>query len=174
MLSWTMDPRRSPIPEGWALDSEGRPTCDAAAAAAGVLLPFGGAKGSGLALAVDLVAGVMSGAAFGAGVRDQYTDFTTAQHVGHFFLAVDIGQALPIDSYTARVERFCTDLKGKRRAAGVDEILLPGESRARRERDLRRSGIALNAVIEQELDQIADRLGCSRLRLRQGQSPAAG
>jgi LDH2 family malate/lactate/ureidoglycolate dehydrogenase len=155
-----------PIPEGWALDPDGHPTTDAARAAAGVMLPFGGPKGSGLALAVDLIAGVMSGAAFGDGVRDQYTDFTAPQDVGHFFLAVDIGQALPMESYTTRVEALYASLKAKRPAAGVKEVLLPGENKARQEREHRERGISIDPVLERELDELADQQHCSRLRSR--------
>lgn len=153
----------TPVPEGWALDPDGNPTTDAQAAAAGVMLPFGGPKGSGLALAVDLIAGVMSGAAFGAGVRDQYEDFTTPQNVGHFFLALDIGQAMPLADYTARVETFYADLKAKRPATGVDEVLLPGENKARQERKHRAKGISIDATLRRELDKIADQLNCHRL-----------
>jgi LDH2 family malate/lactate/ureidoglycolate dehydrogenase len=157
-----------PVPEGWALDAEGRPTTDAVAAVAGVLLPVGGPKGSGLALAVDLIAGVMSGASFGSDIGDQYTDFTTPQNVGQFFLAVDIKQALPMADYTQRVETFCTALKAKRLAAGVEEILLPGENKARRERENRQIGVRIDATLEPDLDRLADTLDCQRLRPRQG------
>lgn len=153
----------TPVPEGWALDPNGNPTTDAQAAAAGVMLPFGGPKGSGLALAVDLIAGVMSGAAFGAGVRDQYEDFTTPQNVGHFFLALDIGQAMPLTDYTARVETFYADLKAKRPASGVDEVLLPGENKVRQERKHREEGISIDATLRCELDEIAGQFNCRRL-----------
>jgi LDH2 family malate/lactate/ureidoglycolate dehydrogenase len=161
-----------PVPEGWALDAAGRPTTDAKEALAGVLLPVGGPKGSGLALAVDLIAGVMSGAAFGSDIGDQYTEFETAQNVGQFFMALDIGQALPMETYTQRAETFCAALKAKRLAAGVSEILLPGEGKARQERENRRCGLVIDTILEQELDQLSDGLGRPRLRARQsGTSP---
>lgn len=153
-----------PIPEGWALDTEGNPTTDATAAAAGVVLPFAGAKGSGLALFIDLISGVISGAAFGAGIRDQYTDFTTPQNVGHFFIAVDIAQIMPLATYTARAEAFCDELKSKKLAAGVAEMRLPGEAKARAQRERRGSGIAIDATVEQELDQLAETLARTSLR----------
>src|SRR5207249_156967 len=51
------------IPAGWALDSEGRPTRDAAEALKGTVTPLGGHKGSGLALMIDLLCGALAGAA---------------------------------------------------------------------------------------------------------------
>ena len=56
--------RNEKIPEGWALDSEGRPTTDAGDAERGVVLPMSGAKGSGLAIMVEVLAGVLAGGRF--------------------------------------------------------------------------------------------------------------
>lgn len=56
--------RGEPIPEGWALDAEGRPTTDPAAALAGTMVPLGGAKGAALALMVELLAAGLTGASF--------------------------------------------------------------------------------------------------------------
>ena len=53
------------IPEGWALDKDGRPTTDPAAGRAGSLVPIGGAKGSGLAIMVDVLCGILSGGPYG-------------------------------------------------------------------------------------------------------------
>jgi LDH2 family malate/lactate/ureidoglycolate dehydrogenase len=159
-----------PIPEGWALDTEGNPTTDAAAAVAGVVLPFAGPKGSGLSLFIDLIAGVMSGAAFGAAVRDQYTDFKTPQNVGHFFIAVDISQIMPLEAYSTRVEAFCDELKAKQLAPGIAEIRLPGEAKARSERERRGTGIDIDATLEKELDALAGKLQRSTLRSRAGRS----
>jgi LDH2 family malate/lactate/ureidoglycolate dehydrogenase len=62
--------RGEKIPLGYALDAEGRPTTDPAAALGGVVLPIGGYKGSGLAMLMDIYGGVISGAAFAGGVGD--------------------------------------------------------------------------------------------------------
>ena len=73
------------IPEGWALDSEGRPTTNAERALAGVMLPFSGVKGSAIAMLVDILGGVLSGSGFGGAIRDMTRDFEAPQDVGHFF-----------------------------------------------------------------------------------------
>ncbi|MER8446769.1 Ldh family oxidoreductase [Mesorhizobium sp. M1066] len=49
------------LPEGWAMDSDGRPTTDPEAALAGAMLPFGGHKGSAIATMIELLAGIMIG-----------------------------------------------------------------------------------------------------------------
>lgn len=56
--------RRETIPEGWALDADGRPTTDAIAAEKGVVLPLAGAKGSALAIMVEVLSGVLGGGRF--------------------------------------------------------------------------------------------------------------
>jgi len=153
-----------PVPEGWALDPEGRPTTDPQAAAAGVVLPFAGPKGSGLGLMIDLMAGVLSGAAFGDDVRDQYTDFERPQNVGHFFIAVDVAKAMATDAYTNRVEAFCAALKAKSRASGVEEILLPGETKRRKASAGQERGLVLDPAVVSELDRLAAELDCAPLR----------
>src|SRR5699024_5429517 len=75
------------IPEGYALDENGRPTTDPAAALRGVVLPIGGPKGAGLSMFMDIFAGILTGAAFAGEVGDQYRDFDKPQNVGHLFIA---------------------------------------------------------------------------------------
>ena len=64
------------IPEDWAIDAEGRPTTDPAAAIKGMLLPAAGPKGFGLAFVIDLLCGGLSDGAIGAEVRPLYGDPT--------------------------------------------------------------------------------------------------
>ena len=76
------------IPEGVALDKFGKPTIDAKKALEGVQLPIAGFRGSGLAWMVDILSGVITGAAHGGKVRDPFDDFRGPQNVGHLFLAI--------------------------------------------------------------------------------------
>ncbi len=79
----------SPIPESWALDEDGRPTGDAAAALRGSLQAFGGHKGLGLALALEALTGGLSGGAMGAQVRGLYADPAVPYDCSQFFVAID-------------------------------------------------------------------------------------
>jgi len=148
-----------PIPLGWALDKEGRPTTDAKAGYEGVVLPFGGMKGSGLSLMMEILAGVMSGAKFGGEVGNQYFDFDEPQNVGHCFIAMRPDLFMPMEQYGARMGALSDRAKATDRADGVDEILLPGEPEMRKAAERSRSGIPLD---RQELDQLiveAERCG---------------
>ncbi len=142
--------RGEPIPLGWALDAEGRPTTDAKAGYEGVVLPLGGVKGSGLSLMMEILAGVMSGSAFGGQVGNQYFD-DRPQDVGHCFIAIRPDLFMPMAEYDTRMEALSDRAKAGERADGVDEILLPGEPEHRTTAKRQRDGIPLDA---QELTQL--------------------
>jgi len=113
------------LPEGVALDADGEPTRDPAAALEGTIRPFGGPKGSGLAIAVEVMAGGMVGAAMGENVTGTY--HTTEECTkGDLFLALD-PVALGGEEFLGRANAFLADLKAGRPAAGYDGIRLPGE-----------------------------------------------
>ncbi|MCG8354381.1 MAG: Ldh family oxidoreductase [Kiloniellales bacterium] len=78
-----------PIPEGWALDAEGRPTRDAAAALAGSMLPAGGYKGFGIGLTVEVFAAALSGATLGLEASSFATNDGGPPRTGQFFFALD-------------------------------------------------------------------------------------
>lgn len=122
------------IPEGYALDGEGRPTTDPVAALQGVVLPIGGPKGAGLAMLMDILGGVHSGSAYAGEVGDQYKRFDRPQDVGHFFLAMRPDLFVPLSDYRSRMDTLVRRVHASPRAAGVTEVLLPGEPEARTER----------------------------------------
>ncbi len=148
-----------PIPEGWALDAEGRPTTDSEKAMRGVMLPFAGAKGSAMAMMIDVLGGVLSGSAFGGEVRDMNFDFAAPQDVGHFFLAFKIEGLMPLAAYTARMEEEISRLKALEPAAGFSEILYPGEPEARKEAERRANGIALSRQVLDSIRPYAEEAG---------------
>jgi len=114
------------LPEGVALDADGAPTRDPEAALNGVIRPFGGAKGSGLAIAVEILAGGLVGAAMGSDVTGTYHTEDECTK-GDLFLAID-PEALGGSGFVARVNEFVAELKAGDTAAGFDEVRLPGES----------------------------------------------
>ncbi|WP_445502551.1 Ldh family oxidoreductase [Microvirga sp. G4-2] len=130
-----------PIPPDYALDAEGRPTTDPARALAGVVLPMGGPKGSGLSMLMDILSGVISGAAFAGDVEDQYKNFEKPQNVGHFFLAIRPDLFIGLDEYRARMDVLVERVHSTPRAEGFDEVLMPGEPEARQEKRRLAAGI---------------------------------
>ncbi|WP_255197709.1 Ldh family oxidoreductase [Halorarius litoreus] len=118
------------LPEGVALTSDGEPTTDPEAALAGVIRPFGGAKGSGLAVAVEVLAGGLVGASMGREVTGTYHTEDPCTK-GDLFVAVDptsLGGERAVD----RIEAFLSTLTDVDTAAGIDEVRLPGQRSASR------------------------------------------
>jgi len=138
-----------PIPPGWALDREGRPTTDAAAALTGSLFPIGGAKGAMLALMVELLCCALTGAAFGY-ENDSYFEPGGKPRIGHAILAIDPAALAGREVYLERVEALVAAMLAD---AGVR---LPGE---RRRQALARSHEAGIEVPEALLRQVAELAG---------------
>ena len=153
------------IPLGWALDAEGRPTTDPGAADTGVVLPIGGYKGSGLAMLMDLLGGVIAGAEYAGGVGNQFSNYDRPQDVGHFFLAMKPDLFVSLDEYRARMDRLATAVHGAPRAEGFDEILMPGEREFRIERRHRRTGIPIGPVELKKLNATAEKAGVAPIEV---------
>ena len=115
------------IPNGWAVDAQGRPTTDPAEAVKGMLLPAAGPKGFGLAFVVDLLCGGLSGGAIGAEVRPLYGDPTLPYQCSQLFLAIDIGHFPAAGTFATRVQEQAARVGASKRAPGVDRIYAPGE-----------------------------------------------
>ena len=138
------------IPLGWALDPDGKPTTDPAAGRAGSLVPIGGAKGSGLAMAVDILSGILTGAGYGPHLHDLYA-FDAPQGIGHFIGAIDISHFLDLEAFRTGMDTFASEIKGLKKAEGVQEILLPGERSARCARENQTNGINVPDQVYEEL-----------------------
>ena len=146
------------IPEGWALDKEGRPTTSAEEALLGMILPMAGPKGYALSLAVDYLSGVLTGAAFGREVAS-YGDQNNEANVGHLMIVIKVNGFIGMDDCYERTETFCQELKAVEKAAGVSEIYLPGEREQLLEQSLLVKGIEVSANLFAELQSIAREYG---------------
>ena len=151
--------RGRPIPEGWAVDAEGRPTTDARAAMEGVALPFGGAKGSAISMLIDILAGVLSGAEFGGGVRSLYHNRERPAHGGGFFLAFKVEAFMPLCAFGSRMDTLIDRVHALAPAEGFDAVRVPGERGARLAEMRRRDGIPLERSLAQALGALGEELG---------------
>lgn len=147
------------IPEGWAVDSSGNPTTDPEEALEGAVLPFGGAKGYALALAVEALAGVLSGASSSPEVGNLYRDGDPPADVGHLFILIDVGRWMPLEEYYARMGRLLGRIKSSPKARGAEEILYPGERRHRAYLANSGESLRLEPGLEAELWKLAVVLG---------------
>lgn len=120
-----------PIPEGWALDAQGRPTTDAEAAMAGLLLPMAGAKGFALSFVIDLMAGLLSGGAWGDKLGALDDDTTKPQTSSYLFIVLDIAHFRDLPGFLDEAGEAVARVHNSRRAEGVDRLFTPGERSAR-------------------------------------------
>jgi len=147
-----------PIPLGWALDTEGKPTTNPKAGLKGALLPLGGYKGSGLAVMVDVLSAVLSGAMTSPHVNELRDYPEKGQNVGFFFGAIDVASFEDVDVFKARIDQLIDELKGSKKMEGVEEIFMPGEIEYRNHEKLSKTGFKIGPGVNNDLRQIKDRL----------------
>ena len=138
------------IPEGWAIDAEGKITTDPDKALKGTVLPMGGPKGSAIALAVDIISGILAGARHAPNVKS-FHSFEGATGVGATLIAVDISKFIPLKEFSTMMDEYIQSLKGMRKAENTSEIFIPGEIEFKRDLDSMENGINLS---DQALDEI--------------------
>jgi len=148
--------RGDSIPEGWAVDSKGNITTESEKALDGAVLPMAGAKGYALALLVDLLSGVLSGAGFGDRVGSMYEDFTRTANVGHFAMVLNIEAFLDKETLFKRVDALREALKSLDTRPDADEIRLPGERSYRTREERVQEGIPVGDEVVEQLKTLAD------------------
>lgn len=146
------------IPAGWAMDAEGVPTTDTVAAYHGMVAPLGGYKGYGLAMMVEILCAVLGGGAMSTelgGIR--FTDKPV--RVSHAYLAIDISRFMPVEQFTARMERYVALMRSSAPAKGYEEVLVAGDPERRIEEARSRYGIPIPDGNWKDLTDEASRLG---------------
>ncbi len=134
------------IPEGWGVDKDGNVTTDPGAVLnGGALMPLGGVdlmrgyKGYGLALWVDIFAGVLAGAATGPEVGKS----DRPANVGHYFAAIRVDAFRPVDEFKTEMDALIQGLKNAPKAEGQDRIYIHGEKEFELAEKYQKEGIPL-------------------------------
>ncbi|MCJ7669383.1 MAG: Ldh family oxidoreductase [Dehalococcoidia bacterium] len=133
------------IPEGWAVDSLGNPLTDPSLyhKNGGALLPMAGHKGYGLALLVEILAGVITGAAMTKDISVWAEECSIPSNEGHSFMVINIESLMPLEEFKERMDSLIRYIKESPKAQGVDRIYLPGEMELEREEKARKEGVVL-------------------------------
>jgi LDH2 family malate/lactate/ureidoglycolate dehydrogenase len=108
---------------------------------------------------IDIMAGALTGAGFGPRVNSLYDNFDEPQNVGAFFQLIDISHFAEPATFKTRVDRIIEEIKSSRKAAGTEEIFLPGEIEYRNEQERMASGIPLGAETTAELREAGSSCG---------------
>jgi (2R)-3-sulfolactate dehydrogenase (NADP+) len=136
------------IPGDWAVDRDGRPTTDAAAALGGRLLPIGGAKGGALALMIEVLAAALTGSHFGWEASSMFDDQGGPPNLGYLFIALD-PQRLSGGTFDARMSDLLAAM------ASEPEVRLPGSRRIELRERAAREGITIAGSLYADLRSLA-------------------
>jgi LDH2 family malate/lactate/ureidoglycolate dehydrogenase len=163
--------RGEPIPEGWAIDSEGRPTTNPDHMVDGeALLPLGsdrdrgGHKGYGLAIMVDVLCGVLSGANWGPfappfALRQEIPKRSVGKGIGHFFGAMRIDGFMDGDSFKRQIDDYIRVFRATKPAPGTNGPLIPGDPEREMEQVRSKKGVPLVLPVVEELRDISRKTG---------------
>lgn len=141
------------IPEGWAIDAAGRPTTDPSKASC--MLPFGGAKGYGIGLIIEIMSSCLSGACNGRTMGSFYDFSGKKQDSGFFLGAFNVASIMNIGEFKERVDALLDSIKNSPHAEGCDEIFVPGEIEIRRAAFAEENGIDIPTAVLDELKEMS-------------------
>jgi LDH2 family malate/lactate/ureidoglycolate dehydrogenase len=147
-----------PLPDGWALGPDGRPTTDPLAAIEGLLQPIGGFKGTGLAMVMGILSSMLSGASYGTELGDMHRG-PRAGADGHFLMAIDVAAFEDVGVFKRRVDAAIREVRECPRAPGVERLYSPGEREHLNRAAYSRDGIPLNVETLADLAGAAASLG---------------
>jgi L-2-hydroxycarboxylate dehydrogenase (NAD+) len=157
--------RGESLPIGWAIDADGLPATTPEAALGGALHPLGGEeatgghKGYGLSLAVDLLTGVLAGAAFGPNILGLFSTEGRSE-LGQTFIAIDPAAVGAPGAFEGRLEGYLEQLISAPTVPGSPgRVLIPGEPEAEAERRADAGGVVIDAVHAKALADLGERHG---------------
>ena len=139
------------IPAGLALNADGQPTTSLAEALKGILLPLGGPKGYSLAVAVEMLTGVLSGGLLGPDVPSFHKVPDHPQGVSMLLIAIDVTGFLPLEEYISRADQLGQKLASTPPADGFKRVQIPGEREAELAERLLKDGIAVKRSTYEEI-----------------------
>jgi len=154
--------KKEPIPDGVIIDGNGKPTNDFKALRGpprGVFLPFGGYKGSGVALVTEILGGLLAGNGLG---RHWWTKGGHGVN-GLFLQAFAIEEFQELNSFYDKVDELIAFIKSTQCAPGFGEILLPGEAGRRRETLQRENGVEIDPETWSDLTKLAAEFGIKEM-----------
>ncbi len=146
-----------PIPDNWLVDEEGVPTTDTSAYPdRGAILPMAGHKGYGIALFIEILSGVLTGASFLSGIGRWLAENPEPADEGHAFIAMNVDSFMPQSQFAARIDSMIREIRDAPRAKGVDRIYLPGEMEWERQDQAYASGMELPDYVLANLFTLAE------------------
>ena len=149
------------IPDTWLVDEEGLPTTDVQKFPKNASLqPMAAHKGYGLAVLVELLSAVMTGAGMLSQITSWNLDMPSANNAGHAFIAIDVSQMMLAEQYNGRINQMINEIKNGPKAKGAEHIFMPGEMEwSKREKALQSGELQLTDAMAASLQQLSDATG---------------
>ncbi len=133
-----------PIPDTWIVDRDGRPSTDPSdLLKGGAMQPMAGYKGYGIALLIEILAGILTGAAYTTDLKTWIIDTGARINQGHAFIAIDPRVMMPIETFKARMDDLVRRIHETPTSPGAQRIYMPGEMEWDRRDDALANGIPL-------------------------------
>lgn len=149
-----------PIPPTWAMNKDGEPTTSAKEAnEGGALLPLGGHKGFGLAMAIEVLVATLSGGPFGPHLGELYGNPDKPQGVSHFFSAMRIDQFRSVKEFKASMDAMIREVKAEPLGKGFSKIMVAGEPEHITEADRQVNGVPLSEAVIKDLTKMGESVG---------------
>ncbi|MBN8202010.1 ureidoglycolate dehydrogenase [Bacillus sp. NTK034] len=137
------------IPEGWGVDENGETVRDPSKVVS--LSPFGGPKGYGLSMIVDIFSGLLAGAAFGPHVAKMYGDLDKKRKLGHYFCAINPAFFTDAEAFLGNMDQMMAEIRQAPPAPGFKSVLVPGEIEQMNEERNLEKGIIIASTVHQFL-----------------------
>ena len=163
--------RREAIPEGWTIDRDGRATTNPSGMIeGGAMLPLGserergGHKGYALAMMVDILCGVLSGANWGPfappfALRQEIPKRSVGKGIGHFFGAMRVDGFIDADQFKRQIDEYVRVFRATKPTPGTNGPLIPGDPEREAEVERRKNGVPLILPVIEELRDISKKTG---------------
>jgi LDH2 family malate/lactate/ureidoglycolate dehydrogenase len=148
---------KTSIPLDWALDAEGNPTTNPEEALKGTMLPIAGPKGSGLAIIIDILTGMLSGSKYGLDVKT-FHKLEGATVVGAFCMVMNIDYFLDLEGFTSQIDDYIDSVNRLKKIKNVSEIFLPGERKFLHEEKAMNEGIEIASSTMEKLNDILSKI----------------
>jgi LDH2 family malate/lactate/ureidoglycolate dehydrogenase len=150
------------IPDGWALNKNGKPTNDPNEALEGLFLPMGGHKGIGIAVMIEYMIAVICGTGYSSQISAN-DKFTVKQNSAHMFAAINPLCFASAESIKEQARQFSERYHKVQKLDGVEKVYLPGEIEWDCSQKRKKEGIPVSLAIIKELDAYADQIGISHI-----------
>jgi len=146
-----------PMPIGWGLDKDGKPTTDASKVE--FMAPIGDYKGVNLAIIIELICGILSRGAFARGIA-KMGEYSKARKIPHMFMAMRISDFVDMDYYYSRLKEYIEDFRS---CGEAGSIYLPGEKEYLISCQRIREGVPCEANLILQFNEIADKVGARHI-----------